>query len=100
MSDPMAPNRFPSPDPLDVMSSPIDVEQPDQVSNTQPAKFSPFSFSERSVGQFPLVLLQISNTLINAVFDTQSSHIDLLDLSDSMTSVDCLILCFVSFVSI
>jgi hypothetical protein len=85
----------PSPDSI-VLSGAIDIEEPDQVSDTQSAQSASFSLSERSIRQPPLILLQFPDTFINAILDAQSPHVNLLRLADSMTSVHCLVLCSLS----
>ena len=54
---------------LDIMPVPINVEQPDQIVDTQPTQPPAFALPKRSICQLPLVLLKVSNTFINTVFD-------------------------------
>ena len=82
----------------DIMPPTIHIEQPDQVVNAQPPQLSSLPFAQCSIGQFPLILLQVSNTFINAIFDAEPPHIHLSYLSNSMTSVYRLVLCLISLI--
>jgi hypothetical protein len=53
---------------LDIMSTPINVKQSNQIIYTQPPQLPSRPFPKGTISQLPLVLLKVPNTFINTVF--------------------------------
>jgi len=51
------------------MSTPINVEQPDQIVDTQSPQLPSLALPKRSISQLPLILLKVPNTFINTILD-------------------------------
>lgn len=78
---------------LHILTGSIDVEKSDEIIDTHSSQLPTVPFTQSTVRQLSFEFLQIFDPGIDGVLDDKSPDIDLFGLSDSMTSVNCLILC-------
>lgn len=76
-----------------ILAAAVHAEQSDQVVDIQSAQFPARSLAQRPVRQRPLALLQSLDPRVDRVLHDQASDVDLLDLANSVTSINGLILC-------